>query len=499
MSAGRVFLEALRFDREPPDVLRRRVHAALGLDVGGFLFFGGEADSAARFIEEVREAADRPLWLAADLERGAGQQFRGLSVFPPPAGLAAHGEAETAVREAARGTAREARALGLNLALAPVLDLDVEPRNPIVGTRSFGSDPARVAELGAAWIRSCQQEGVAACAKHFPGHGRTVADSHAGLPVVDAEREALQADLLPFRAVASEVACVMTAHVAYPALGGARPATLEPAIVTRLLRDELDFGGLVLTDALNMAGVREAALAGPGCERGPEETGPAEAAALLAGCDLLLYPPDLVAGIEALERAAGDASAAADRLREAGARSERALGRFAPGAMSASAGAPRGLPDTSETASAAERLAAGCVVPVGGPPPDWLVRSVPISVVAIWDDRDEPGRLPFGDGFRSTLRDAGWTIATAGAPAEGRIVLLAATPQGWKETASVTQTGRAALEGALAGERAFPVVFGHRRLAEELERPGLCAWGSEPAMERAAARRLVELVGEGAR
>lgn len=473
MSAGRLFVEALRFDTESLDDLRRRIHAALRLDVGGFIFFGAEADAAGLLAEEILGAADGPLWLAADLERGAGQHLRGLTTFPPPAALAHHPEAKQAVRFAARTTAAEARGLGLNLALAPVLDLDVEGRNPIVGTRSFGSDPVRVAELGRAWIDACQAGGVAACAKHFPGHGRTTADSHAELPVVGADRETLEADLAPFRAVAGEVASVMSAHVAYPALGAKGPATLEKSILIELLREEMDFGGLVVTDALNMSGVRE----------GSNGTDP-EVAALTAGCDLLLYPPDLSRGVAAVERAVGASNRVASRLGESLERGERVLARF-------SGGPARADEETSEAGKAAA-IASACVISVGGDVPAWIDPERPVRVATIWDDREDLARPPFGVPFREALRIAGWNVLPAGPSAQDApiLILVASTPQAWKGTAALTLTARAALEGILAGGHAYPVVFGHPRLLAGLDVPGLCAWATEPGMEPAAAWRL---------
>ncbi len=481
---GRLFLEALRLDLEPLGAVRRRMHDALALDVGGFLFFGAEADAATRLAEEILGAADSPLWLAADLERGAGQHFRGLTTFPPPAALASHAEAETVVREAARRTALEALDLGLNLALAPVLDLDVEPRNPIVGTRSFGSEPDRVTALGAAWIDACQAEGVAACAKHFPGHGRTTTDSHAELPVVDASVDVLEADLRPFRGVARDVACVMTAHVAFPALGGAGPATLDPGILGRLLREELGFEGLILTDALIMSGAR-----GADATEGEREA--PEVAALRAGCDLLLYPPDLAAGVSAVERAA-ESELVAERLLQAVERSDRIRARYGRAASSAGEGRTTAAFDPAA-------ISAASVTAVGGTLPAWLDPGRPITVATIWDDREDPAREPFGEGFRAALRAAGWNVAAPGsAPQSALIVLVASTPQAWKGTAFLTRTGQAALEGALSRERAFPIVFGHPRLLAGVRRPGLCAWATEPGMERAAARRLDELARERA-
>ncbi|MBT8479233.1 MAG: hypothetical protein KJO06_09955 [Gemmatimonadetes bacterium] len=482
MSAGRLFLEALRLDVDSLDDVRRRIEVALKLDAGGFIFFGAEAEAAGRLAEEILAAAAGPVWLAADLERGAGQHLRGLTTFPPPGALAHHPEAEEAVRVAARSTAQEARALGLNLALAPVLDLDVEARNPIVGTRSFGSDPARVAELAMAWIASCQAEGVAACAKHFPGHGRTTADSHAELPVVHASREILQADLAPFRAVAADVACVMSAHVAYPALGADGPATLEPAILEGLLRSDMGFTGLVLTDALNMSGVRE--------QTGAEAP---EVAALHAGCDLLLYPPDLARAVTAVEQAADASKVVAARLSESLARVGRIVTRFPSDDRSNGS-----MPD--DLAEKAAAISSACAATVGGDVPGWLDPERPVRVATIWDDREEPARVPFGLLFREMLKTAGWDVLPPGPadPGVPIIVLVASTPQAWKGTSDLTLTARAALEGILAGDHVYPVLFGHPRLLQGLGHPGLCAWATEPGMEPAAAWQLDALARRGA-
>jgi hypothetical protein len=340
-----------------------------------------------------------------------------------------------------------------------------------------------VATLGKVWIQACQAEGVAACAKHFPGHGRTIADSHAELPLVDASRETLEADLRPFRAVAEEVASVMTAHVAYPALGGPGPATLESAILVNLLRGEMGFEGMVLTDALNMSGVRD----GAGSDS-------AEVRALEAGCDLLLYPPDLASGIAAIDAASEASERVGDRVRAALRRSERTLERF-PGrdADAGEAGATRAAPDLDSV-----DMTAACVLPVGGDVPAWLRPGIPVRVATVWDDREEPGRPPFGEPFRRSLLASGWEVLAPGGAGEVPvIVLIASTPQAWKGTASFTPTARAALEGILAADRVYPILFGHPRLLGELEAAGLCAWATEPAMEEAAAHRIDRLAREG--
>lgn len=476
-AAARVLVESLRLDFDSEDEVRRRAEAALERGVGGYIVFGGKRDQVARLAEELREGADHPLWIASDLERGAGQQFAGLPTLPPPAGLAAHPAPEEAARLAGAITARSARTVGVDLVFAPVLDLDVQPDNPIIGTRSFGADPVTVARLGGAWIEGCQAEGVVACAKHFPGHGRTTADSHAEIPVVDASRAELEADLLPFRRVASQVGAILTAHVAYPALGAPLPATITPALLTGLLRDEMGFEGLVVTDAMNMSGFLDAEPdADAGSARDPAVL------ALVAGCDLLLYPADLPASIDALERAAESDSAVALRLAEAIERSGIVRERFLRGR------AGNARPDADARAAAVLGMLS---IRAGGERPEWLHRDQAVRIEAVWDDRQAPARTPLGEAFAEELRGAGWQVAH-GAELPS-LVLVASTPQAWKGTAGLTPAGAAAVEGALANPAgAYPVVFGHERLLDELGGAGLCAWGTEPIMERFAAQKIAQ-------
>jgi len=292
MTTGRLILPALRagadagFSHEAA-----RIADALDLGVGGFIVFGGTVESVRRLTADLLRRAGRPLLVASDLERGAGQQVAGLTQFPPPLALASLGDASV-VRWAGAVTAQEARAVGINWVFAPVGDLDVLPDNPIVQTRAFGDDPNRVASLVRTWIEGCQGAGALACAKHFPGHGRTAVDSHIALPVVpDAAATLRETDLLPFAiAVESGVASIMTAHVAYPALDPSGvPATLSRPIMDEL-RGPLGFDGLVVSDALIMDG----ALAG-------RRESDAAVEAVRAGVDLLLYPNDARRVRDALE------------------------------------------------------------------------------------------------------------------------------------------------------------------------------------------------------
>ncbi|MGR4878959.1 glycoside hydrolase family 3 protein [Streptomyces sp. LARHCF249] len=230
-----------------------------------------------------------PLLLSTDQEHGAVARVgKPATLFPGAMALGAQHAATGSTadaRLAARIAGAELAAMGVRQDYAPVADVNVNPANPVIGVRSFGADPRAVAELVAAQVRGYQEAGVAATAKHFPGHGDTATDSHVGLPVMRHSRaDWEELDEPPFRAaVEAGVDAVMTAHIVFPALDpSGDPATLSRPIVTGILRERLGFRGVVVTDALDMAGVRQKY----GDDRVP-------VLALLAGCDQLLNPPDL--------------------------------------------------------------------------------------------------------------------------------------------------------------------------------------------------------------
>ncbi len=220
-------------------------------------------------------------------------------------GIAAGGT-ELDAYEVGRITALEGRAVGVHLAFAPVADVNNNPANPIINTRSFGEDPARVGRLVGATVRGIQEHGMVATVKHFPGHGDTGTDSHIALPVIPYGWPRLDSiELVPFRAaVLAGVGAVMSAHIALPALdsGLDRPASLTPGIVTGILRDSLAFHGIVVTDALNMGGVSTDGGAS------------ASVRALIAGADLLLQPADPRAALDSLEQAYRDSRITLDRI-----------------------------------------------------------------------------------------------------------------------------------------------------------------------------------------
>jgi len=324
----------------------------LGEGVGGVILLGGSAAELRWRTDQLRRWAGHDLLLCADVEEGVGQRFEGASWLVPPLAIGRlHGsdQARALALAAAYGrcTGRQARLLGLNWVLAPVCDVNNNPANPVINVRAWGEYPATAGRLAAAFITAAQAEGVLCCAKHFPGHGDTASDSHLELPVLPHGRGRLEAvELPPFRAaIAAGVATVMTAHLQLPELDPGRPATLSPVVLDQLLRRELGFGGLVVTDALVME-----AIAG--------RWGAGEAAVLAfeAGADLLLMPADANVAMAALLAALGSGRISRERLEHSLQRRERALEAVAPALAGAGSGseAVEGLESSSERALARE-------------------------------------------------------------------------------------------------------------------------------------------------
>jgi beta-N-acetylhexosaminidase len=237
------------------ELVRRGVH--------GVILFHRNVESAEQVAElsaALKRAAGRPLLVAIDQEGGRVARLRapqGFTELPPMRAIGETGDAELA-RAAGALLGRELRAVGIDQDYAPVVDVDTNPANPVIGDRSFSRDPEVVARLGAALAAGLQSAGVAACAKHFPGHGDTSQDSHKDLPHLPHALERLEAvELLPFRALARvPVASVMTAHVVFDALDRRRPATLSPEVM-RLLRERVGFAGCAVSDDLEMKAVAE--------------------------------------------------------------------------------------------------------------------------------------------------------------------------------------------------------------------------------------------------
>ena len=271
--------------------------------VGGFIVSVGSPLDIATKVNTLQRLSRVPLLFSADFETGAGFRVRGgyfvpnaidlggATVFPLQMALGAARDSALAY-DVGRVTAREGRALGVHVSFGPVLDVNNNPANPVIGARSFSEDPRLAARLGAALVRGVQEHGMMATAKHFPGHGDTETNSHLSLSTVTASRARLDSvELVPFRAaIAAGVGAIMTYHGILPALDSSGvPATLSTRVLTGLLRDSLSYSGVVITDAMDMIGVLR-------------QFGAAEAArrAVAAGADVLLMPADVAGAIDAV-------------------------------------------------------------------------------------------------------------------------------------------------------------------------------------------------------
>ena len=287
--------------------------------VGGFTISVGSPTELAAKLNAMQSMSSVPLIFGADLEAGAGFRARGgyfipnaidlggAVVFPPEMAIGATGDA-TLAYEQGRLTALEGRALGIHIAYAPVLDVNNNPSNPVINTRSYGEDPTMAAKLGAAFIRGLQEHGMMATGKHFPGHGDTGTNSHLALPVVTVSRSRLDSvELVPFReAIRSGVGAIMTFHGAMPALDASGvPGTLSGKVLTDLLRTELGFKGIIISDAMDMAGVLN-------------QYGSAEAVkrAVAAGVDILIQPLEVTQTIDAVVAGVAEGRYTEARLNE---------------------------------------------------------------------------------------------------------------------------------------------------------------------------------------
>jgi len=309
---------AVFMNRESDEYKQLR-HQIVNNKVGGLILSRSQVWATAMLTNRLQEMAKVPLLVSADLEMGPGMRLEDTTWWPPNMAVAATGETKYAWLQGSY-TAREARAAGINWLYAPVADVNNNPNNPVINVRSYGEDPQTVGAFVSAFVEGAQTAGALATAKHFPGHGGTATDSHIDLPVVDVSKERLEnVELVPFRAaIASGVGSIMTAHIALPqiepepaaplrSLGESNapavtlPATLSPKIVTGVLRDELKFKGLVVTDAMEMAGV---------AARYDAATSAVQA--VKAGADMILKPPDIDAAIRAIKQAVdrGDISEA---------------------------------------------------------------------------------------------------------------------------------------------------------------------------------------------
>lgn len=301
----------LASDTDAYDALAQKIRT---LHLGGVHLFGGAEPAAALLLNQnaggttlgdplaaasltnrLQNESPLPLLVSADFEAGLGFRLAGATTFPREMAVGAAGDERLAF-EAARITGAESRAIGVHVNFSPVADVNNNPQNPVINTRSFGESPDAVGRLASAYVRGLRAGGALATLKHFPGHGDTDVDSHLGLPIIGHPRERLdRIELAPFRqGLAAGADAVMVAHIELPALdpGEFSPATLSPPIVTGLLRGEMKFQGLIFTDSMGMDAIAR-------------RLSPADAAvrAIQAGNDVVLHSPDDAAAVAAVKAA----------------------------------------------------------------------------------------------------------------------------------------------------------------------------------------------------
>lgn len=313
--AGQVMMVRAFGEYYSADAAQRRdlMRQVEELELAGVVLFRSEAFEAAALVADLQRRAAAsglpPLLIAADFEWGAEFRIGGAVPFPTAMAIGATGDVEAA-EWMGRATARDARALGVHWIFAPVADVNNNPRNPVINVRSFGEDPQQVGRLAAAFVTGAQAGGAMATAKHFPGHGDTGVDSHIAMPVLRVDGARLQAvELAPFRdAIEAGVSSIMTAHLSVPAVTGDEqlPATLSRAVLTDLLRNQLEFEGLVVTDAMEMGGITQNWWSGE-----------AAVLSLAAGADVVLLPPFPDAVRAAIVRGVESGDLPADRLEDA--------------------------------------------------------------------------------------------------------------------------------------------------------------------------------------
>ncbi|HKP73894.1 MAG TPA: glycoside hydrolase family 3 protein, partial [Longimicrobiaceae bacterium] len=477
--------------------------------VGGFIISNGSAAGLTAKMNALQAHARVPLLMVSDLESGPGMRLRGSGTdFPPVMGLAAAGSDSLAVA-VGKVIGEEGRAVGLHLTLSPVLDVNSNPRNPIINTRSFGEDPASVGRFAGAYVRGVHAGGLLAMGKHFPGHGDTHADSHMELPSVDQDRAHLDAvDLPPFRAaIAAGVDGMLVGHIAVPRVAGNDvPSSISPSVTGSILRGEMGFRGLVSTDAFNMRGLTRRYGQGDAAVR-----------ALQAGADILLQPEDIPGVLDAVEAAVRDGRISRARLDESVRRVLAAKTRVRlqqsrtmdVAAMQRTVGSEAHRRIAAEVASRSITLvrdARGLVPLAPGPK-----RILSITYVG--------GTAANGNVFDAALAGEGRTVererVSDGMPAAGYAALRAkagaadvvivsahVTPVQYRGSVEAGGAFTAFVEElARAGRPVIVVSFGSPYLLRAFPsvQAYVLAWGSEAVCQEAAARALLGRAAIGGR
>ncbi|MEX0686846.1 MAG: glycoside hydrolase family 3 N-terminal domain-containing protein [Balneolales bacterium] len=274
------------------DQYKQMLHYVEELKVGGLTFFQGNIFELASYTNDMQQRAEIPLLISSDYERGVAMRINRATLFPVNMALGATRD-ETLSYRVGKAIAREGRALGVHQNFAPVLDINNNPGNPVINVRSFGEDPELVSDMGLSYMRGLHDGGMISTGKHFPGHGDTNADSHINLPVIPYNMDRLsEIELIPFRhTIDNGLMSVMSAHITLPKLTEEKgtPATLSNRVMTTLLREEMGFSGIIVTDAMDMHGISA-----------NYASGEAAVLAIKAGVDMILLPPNPREAIDAV-------------------------------------------------------------------------------------------------------------------------------------------------------------------------------------------------------
>ena len=483
--------------------------------IGGVLMSVGSPLEIAAKLNALQQLSRVPLLVGADLEAGPGFRARGgvflpnnidlggAPVFPPQMALGA--AADTALAyEMGRVTAVESRALGIHVAFAPVLDVNNNPANPVINTRSFGEDPRLAGRLGAAFVRGLQEHGMVATGKHFPGHGDTETNSHLALPVVNATRARLDSvELLPFRAViAAGVGAMMTFHGAMPALDSSGvPATLSRKVLNGLLRDEMKFDGVIFSDAMDMRGVIDTYGVPESIKR-----------AVAAGADILIQPVDVRQAIDAVVAGVSEGRYTEARLEESVRRilvMKRNLGLDRTKVVSLDSA--RSAVGDSAHHAIASMVAARSITQVNDSlqqiPLGERARTTRVLSVTLARRPDLAAGVAFNAELRRGVRsvraelvladdvEPGYARILRAADSADVVIVSSYMAQSWDATSTAQPREFVDFVTALArrGRRPILISFGNPYLLAQT--PGvpayIAAWGGFPPSQQAAARALL--------
>lgn len=482
--------------------------------VGGFIVSVGSPLDIAAKINRMQSLSKVPLIIGADYETGVGMRARagyflpnaidlgGATVFPPEMAMGATGDPSLAYAQG-KATAIEARALGVEIDFTPVLDVNNNPGNPVINTRSYGEDPQQVARFGAAMVRGLQDNGMIATGKHFPGHGDTETNSHLALPVVNVSRERLESvELVPFKAaIANGLGAIMSFHGVMPAFDSAGvPATLSHNVMTGVLRGELGFNGLIISDAMDMKG-------------GLIQFGLTEAVqrAIAAGLDIILQPSDVGQAIDAIVAGVKSGRYTEQRVNESVLRVLRAKERMRLNVIRTAdlTRIPALVGDSSKAALArdiAEKSItlvrdSANVIPLAANP---ALKVLSITVASRTDlgagsafNAELQARYPVLRTENIATQDAGVNYERMRAAADSADVTIVSSYVGqvWNATTIGASPAFASLVSSLI-ERHHPTVvvtFGNPYLLQQLPMVGtyVVAWGGSAASQTAAARALL--------